>query len=141
MIQLIDSLPFNLETSLNSLKSDWSRFQNGLVTFSEIPNAICGVFECEAEIIEQECEDDLEEGSGNEKEKIIEKHKLDHNGNASNSSSDTFSNSNSDINSIVPSGNGQLILTVRYYTTASIPLLLLKLTDFFSLFLLFSFSL
>lgn len=68
MIQLIDSLPFTEDFA--SLKSDWTRFQEGKVIVSEIPDAICGEFECEAEIQEiylyEEEEEEGDDESTNE---------------------------------------------------------------------------
>lgn len=51
MLQLINSLPFE-EQELENLRKDWTRFQNGLVAFSECPNSIRDEFECEASIIQ-----------------------------------------------------------------------------------------
>lgn len=85
MIQLITALPFDL-SALTSLKKDWNRFQDGLVTLNEIPDAVRDVFECEAEVIPQECE--FEEGDSENKE--------------------------DDTSALVPSGKGKLILTARY---------------------------
>lgn len=84
MIQLIESLPFNLETELESLKRDWTRFQDGLVSFNEIPDAIRGIFNCEAELINQKNEYESE----NEEVQV-------------------------DVNKFIPSGNGKLILTAK----------------------------
>lgn len=58
MIQLITDLPFDLST-VESLKKEWTRFQDGLVGLSEIPDAVREVFECEAEIIPQNEEDEV----------------------------------------------------------------------------------
>lgn len=51
MLQLINSLPFPFE-DFEKLRKDWTRFQDGLVTLFECPNAIREVFECEASIIQ-----------------------------------------------------------------------------------------
>lgn len=88
MIQLINSIPFSTDPeSLSSLRKDWTRFKDGLVILSEIPDAIRGEYECEAEILEQE---DSEGETENETEGI-ENLKIQN----------------------IPSGKGNLILTAR----------------------------
>lgn len=94
MIQLIDSLPFTVD-AVDSLKRDWTRFQDGLVILTQIPDAICGKFACEAEI--QKADDgDTSEGESEKDDDV--------------SGSDT---EELDLESL-PSGPGELILTARY---------------------------
>lgn len=95
MIQLINSLPFDLISSEESLKKEWTRFQDGLVVLSEIPDAIRGIFECEAEVIQQQSESE-EAGSSN----------------ASEGETAGYDN-NYGFEKHLPSGNGKLILTAR----------------------------
>ena len=65
MIRLIQSLPFPVDSeTLISLRNDWTRFQDGLVILSEIPDAIRGEYECEAEVMKQEEEEDELEFEG-----------------------------------------------------------------------------
>lgn len=100
MIQLISSLPFDVNR-ISELKKDWSRFQDGKVIFSEIPDAICGEFLCEAEIIPQEVgEQEQEEG---------ESGPLDPNGETEEEDSRKFD----ELLNNLPSGKGKLILSVR----------------------------
>ena len=104
MIQLIDALPFT--DDFDTLKADWQRFQDGKVIFSEIPDAICGEFDCEAEI--QKFEDEAEgdegcAGTGDDKEAEIE---ADNAENINNKADDELLNN-------LPSGTGKLILTAR----------------------------
>lgn len=102
MIQLISGLPFDI-SRISELKNDWSRFQDGKVIFSEIPDAICAEFVCEAEIIPQVEEEERESSTS-----------LDPNGEAE---EDEDSSSNSKLfNELVnnlPAGKGKLILSAR----------------------------
>ena len=98
MIRLIQSLPFPVDSeTLGSLRNDWTRFQDGLVILSEIPDAIRGEYECEAEVMKQEEEEDELESEGEEKSVEDE-----------NRTSDI-----TDTSMMIPSGSGKLILTAR----------------------------
>ena len=94
MIQLINSLPFD-SSCVTELKNEWTRFQEGKVIFSQIPDAICDEFICEAEIIPQ-----LEE-------EIVEEEEFDANGEIEESTK-----FNELLNNL-PSGKGKLILSAR----------------------------
>ena len=103
MIRLIHSLPFPVDSeSLSSLRKDWTRFQDGLVILSEIPDAIRGEYECEAEVLKQDNGDEANEDNE-----------------SSSSSSDNDNDTNNDtlfdtpFDTLIPSGNGKLILTAR----------------------------
>lgn len=98
MIQLIDCLPF---TDLEALKSDWTRFQEGKVILSEIPDAVCGEFDCEAEI--QKIAAEAESGDSESED-----------------DKDTANDDTSDSVSL-PSGAGKLILTSRYQISNNQP--------------------
>lgn len=89
MIQLIDRLPFD-STVIQSLKTDWTRFKDGRITFDQVPDsAICGEFDCEAEMqVNRSCAGSGDEGEG---EDDYEKEVLKY----------------------LPSGNGKLIITIR----------------------------
>lgn len=97
MIRLIQSLPFPVDSeTLIRLRNDWTRFQDGLVILSEIPDAIRGEYECEAEVMKQG-EDELE-FEGEEK------------------NAETENDGTTDITDtsmLIPSGTGKLILTAR----------------------------
>lgn len=89
MIQLIDSLPFDFG-DIKFLKGDWDRFKEGRVTLDQIPNGICGEFECEAEM---QVNDSVESGDEeDESESGYERGMLNY----------------------LPSGRGRLIITIRY---------------------------
>lgn len=86
MIQLINCLPFS---DFEALKSDWTRFQEGRVILSEIPDAVCGEFECEAEIQKIQISEDTEDDDADSKDVTNDDHVS------------------------LPSGSGKLILTAR----------------------------
>lgn len=99
MIQLINSLPFPVDTdSLVSLRKDWTRFQDGLVILAEIPDAIRGEFECEAEVLKQQDEDDESDSEDSDKSDVSE---------------DALDNESSSFDEMIPSGPGKLVLTAR----------------------------
>ena len=110
MIQLIDCLPF---TDFEVLKKDWTRFQDGRVILSEIPDAICGEFECDAEIKENQFSEDTEGGKedgisdGNGKDSAPTD-------NESDNKCDKKGDNDCDVDFILPTGVGKLILTARY---------------------------
>ena len=107
MIQLIDSLPFT--DDFDTLKADWQRFQDGKVIFSEIPDAICGEFDCEAEIqiFEDEIEDD--EGCAGTGDDIEGAKEADGDSNTENIND----KADDELLNNLPSGTGKLILTAR----------------------------
>lgn len=99
MIQLINSLPFQVDSdSLVSLCKDWTRFQDGLVILAEIPDAIRGEFECVAEVMKQE---DSNESSDNGTDE------------SGNETDESESRPEADFDSLIPSGEGKLVLTAR----------------------------
>jgi hypothetical protein len=88
MIQLIDCVPFEL-SEIEFLKEEWKRYKEGRVTFDQVPNGICGEFECEAEMqVNRSCADSGEEDNEDEE---YERELLKY----------------------LPSGHGRLIITIR----------------------------
>ena len=95
MIQLIHALPFPADAdSLASLRKDWTRFQDGLVILSEIPDAIRGEYECEAEVMKQDVAGEDTGDSEDTHDELEEAY-------------------SSAFDTLIPSGRGQLILTAR----------------------------
>lgn len=93
MIQLIDRLPFD-STTIQSLKTDWTRFKDGSITFDQVTDAICGEFDCEAEMqVNSSCAGSGDEGEGEGEEDDGEYEK--------------------ELLKYLPSGNGKLIITIR----------------------------